>query len=115
MNEFLAQCVKLPGMTTCIQGPLNKGPVKFNTLADLVNNAVYKILIPIAGVLLLGYLIWGGFDYLLSMGDPKRAEAGKTKITQAIIGFFIIFAAYWITQLVAFLFGLSGKPGSAGF
>jgi len=73
----------------------------------LVNKA-QDIFFSIAGILLLAYLIWGGFDYLTSMGDPKKAEAGRTKITNAIIGFFIIFTAYWIVQLVAFVFGLQG-------
>jgi len=107
MDKVLAQSIKLPGMSGAISGPLNTGPVKFNSLADLVNNAK-DIFFPIAGIVLLAYLIWGGFDYLTSMGDPKKAEAGRTKITNAIIGFFIIFTAYWIVQLVAFVLGLRG-------
>src|SRR3989338_9613020 len=108
MDKLLAQDIILPGTTSKIIGPLNKGDIKFNSLADLINNAK-DIMFAVAGILLLAYLIWGGFDYLLSMGDPKKAEMGKTKITQAIIGFFIIFAAYWIVQLVAFMFGLTGE------
>ena len=107
MTNLLAQDLQLPGSTSKITGPL-KG-TKFTTLADLINNAI-PILLPVAGVFLLAYLIWGGFDYLTSMGDPKKAEAGKNKITQAILGFFIIFAAYWIVQLVAFVFGLKSGP-----
>lgn len=106
MDKLLTQDLQIPGVSGTISGPLPSG--RFNNLADLVNNAI-PILFPVAGVLLLAYLIWGGFDYMTSMGDPKKAEAGKTKITHAIIGFFIIFAAYWITQLVAFLFGLKGS------
>ena len=101
----MAQSIKIPGMTNPISGPLPAG--RFSSLADLVNRA-QDIFFPIAGILLLAYLIWGGFDYLTSMGDPKKAEAGRTKITNAIIGFFIIFTAYWIVQLVAFVFGLQG-------
>ena len=106
MNDLLAQSIKIPGLTGTLSGPLNKpGKVQFKTLSDLVNNA-QTIMFALAGILLLAYLIWGGFDFLTSMGDPKKAEAGKTKITQAVIGFFIIFAAYWIVQVVAFVFGL---------
>ena len=105
MDKLLAQDLGLPSGN--ITGPLPAD--KFPNLASLVNNAI-PILMPIAGILLLAYLIWGGFDYLTAMGDPKKAEAGKTKITHAVIGFFIIFASYWITQLVAFMFGLKG-PG----
>ncbi|OGF98788.1 hypothetical protein A3D78_03740 [Candidatus Gottesmanbacteria bacterium RIFCSPHIGHO2_02_FULL_39_14] len=108
MDNLLTQIIVIPGVTGTIQGPLPSG--RFTNLASLVNNAM-PILMALAGIALLLYLIWGGFDFLTSMGDPKKAEAGKTKITQAIIGFFIIFAAYWITQLVAFLFGLQGRAG----
>ena len=106
MEKLFAQDLRLPGIPGIIKGPLptSKG---FTNLASLVNNAI-PILMAVAGIALLIYLIWGGFDFLTSMGDPKKAELGKTKITQAIIGFLIIFAAYWITQLVAFVFGLKG-------
>ena len=107
MRILLTQNLKLPGMSEEIQGPL-PADKNFNSLADLVNNAI-PIVMGIAGVLLLAYLIWGGFDFLTSMGDPKKAEAGKTKITRAIIGFFIIFASYWIVQLIAFALGLQNN------
>ena len=104
MGNLLAQTLKIPGMSGAISGPLPSG--KFKTLADLINNA-RVIIFPVAGILLLAYLIWGGFDFLTSMGDPKKAESGRNKITQAIVGFLIIFAAYWLTQLIVFLFGLN--------
>ncbi len=97
----LAQKVTIGNMT--IDGPLNKsGQPQFNSLASVVNNAV-PLLFSIAGIFLLAYILWGGFDYLTSMGDPKKAEAGKNKITAAVIGFFIIFVSFWIVQLVKYL------------
>lgn len=98
----LAQNLNLPGGQT-ITGPLPAG--RFTNLASLVTNAL-PILFSIAGVILLLYLLWGGFDYLTSMGDPKKAESGRGKITNAIIGFIIIFAAYWLVQLVDYIFKL---------
>ncbi|OGG03940.1 hypothetical protein A2W14_05740 [Candidatus Gottesmanbacteria bacterium RBG_16_37_8] len=105
MDYLLVQGLIIPGVTGKISGPLPPG--KFTNLASLVNNAV-PLILALAGIALLLYLIWGGFDFLTSMGDPKKTEMGKTKITQAIIGFFIIFTSYWIVQLVAYLFGLKG-------
>lgn len=98
----LAQNLNLPGGQT-ITGPLPAG--RFTNLASLITNAL-PILFSIAGVILLLYLLWGGFDYLTSMGDPKKAESGRGKITNAIIGFIIIFAAYWLVQLVDYIFKL---------
>lgn len=98
----LVQNLNLPGGQT-ITGPLPAG--RFTNLASLITNAL-PILFSIAGVILLLYLLWGGFDYLTSMGDPKKAESGRGKITNAIIGFIIIFAAYWLVQLVDYIFKL---------
>lgn len=86
-----------------ISGPLD--PNRFPNLSSLVTNAL-PILFPVAGVILFAYLIWGGFDFLTSMGDPKKVESGKGKITNAVIGFIIIFAALWLTQILDKIFKL---------
>ena len=98
MIRYLAQ-VTLPDGTV-INNPEGFNP-EFTNLASIVSVAL-PMLFAVAGMILLVFLIWGGFDYLLAMGDPKKAEMGKKKITNALLGFFLIFAAYWITQLVKF-------------
>ncbi len=99
----LAQVLKLPGDSgESVTGPL---PAKFTNLASVVSNAI-PFIFPIAGVLLLLYLVWGGFDILTSMGDAKKVEAAKGKVTNAIIGFLIIFFAYWIVQILDNVFRL---------
>lgn len=99
----LAQNLQLPGVTGQIKGPLPEG--RFTTLSSLITIAL-PLIFGIAGLFLFLYLLWGGFDYLTSMGDPKKAEGGKNKITNALIGFVIIFASYWIVQLVDYVFKL---------
>lgn len=69
-----------------------------------------KYLFPLAGILLLLYLIYGGFSLMTSGGDPKAVQGAKSKITNALVGFVIIFVAYWIVQFVASMLGL-GKIG----
>lgn len=105
----LAQVIHLPGGQPGgqeIKGPLNAaGKLQFTTLSDIVSNAL-PFVFGIAGIMLFAYIVWGGFDFLTSMGDPKKAEAGKNKITYAILGFVIIFVAYWIVQLVIYIFKL---------
>ena len=72
-----------------------------NIVSSLIN-----YLFPLAGLLLLLFLIAGGFQMMLSKGDPKAMQAAKGKISNALIGFIIVFAAYWIVQLVASLLGI---------
>lgn len=86
-----------------LKGPLD--PNKFPNLASVVTNAL-QFIFPIAGVLLLLYLVWGGFSYLTSIGDPKKAEAARGRITNAIIGFVLIFAAFWLVQILEYVFRL---------
>ena len=59
------------------------------------------------GLILLAYLIMGGFGLMTSGGDPKKVQSAQGKVTSAVIGFFIIFVAYWITQILQSIFGLS--------
>ncbi len=99
----LTQVLKLPGDSgESVTGPL---PDKFTNLASVVSNAI-PFIFPIAGVILLLYLVWGGFDILTSMGDSKKVEAAKGKVTNAIVGFLIIFFAYWIVQILDNVFRL---------
>lgn len=78
---------------------------KASTLGEIISKLV-PYFFYFAGVLLLLYLILGGFQLMLSRGDPKAAQAGKSKITSAVIGFVIVFVAYWIMQIIANVFGI---------
>ncbi len=73
-------------------------------------SSLLNYLFPIAGILLLLYLIFGGFSLMTSGGDPKAVQGAKSKITNALVGFLIVFAAYWIVQIIASVLGL-GKIG----
>lgn len=64
-----------------------------------------------AGLLLLLYLLYGGISLMLSQGDPKTVQSAKGKITGAVIGFVVVFAAYWIVQIVITLLGIQTQAG----
>lgn len=61
---------------------------------------------PIAGFALLIYLIFGGFNYLTSGGDPNKVAHARSIITTALIGFIIVFFSYWIVRFFAIILGL---------
>ena len=60
----------------------------------------------IAGFILFLYLIFGGFIIISSSGDEKKTAEGMQALTNAIIGFAIIFASYWIIQIIEVITGL---------
>lgn len=58
------------------------------------------------GMILFGMLIWGGFEMLAGASETKAQEAGKQRITAAVIGFILLFASYWMAQLMEIIFGI---------
>lgn len=101
MNSVFAQEVSING--TEIRGPL----YKINTLADVIS-AIMSFVLPMASVLLFFYLVWGGFTFMLSDGEPEKIQAGKDKIKAALIGFFILIMSLLIVRLFSFIFKLGG-------
>ena len=67
-------------------------------------NAFLPTLLTIAGLILFGMLVMGGFTMLAGAADKESQEKGKKMITSALTGFFIIFLAYWIAQILHVVF-----------
>lgn len=73
--------------------------------SDIIN-AIIPIIFIVAGLVLFGMLIGGGFTIFLSAGNPEKIKQGTGMITNGLVGFLIMFAAYWIIQLVEFSLGV---------
>lgn len=66
-----------------------------------------RISFVIAGLIILFYFIVGGIAMMSSAGnsDPKSFEQAKQSITSALIGFAVVFTAYWIVKLIGNVLG----------
>lgn len=107
-NQFLSQSVNLGGQT--IEGPLkikdSAGNIIANPkLGDIVGR-VLQFMLPLAGVLLLFVLIWGGYDFMMSQGNAEKIKSAQAKITTGIIGFGLLVISYLLVRLIAAIFGL---------
>jgi len=109
MTQQLAQ-LKLPdgGSVAYPQGFLYTGN---GGIGNILSNAL-PIVIGIAGLGLLLMLISAGYTFMTSAGDAKKMEQAKQQLTFAVVGFFIIFGAYWVVQIVGIMFG---KGITSGF
>lgn len=76
------------------------------TLGDIIS-ALLPYIFTIAGIILFALLIMGGFELLTSGGNPEKTKKAQGRITSSLIGFLIIFLAYWLTQLLEVIFGIS--------
>ena len=110
MNDQLAQGIIIQpsvGPLTPTARPIAiTGPLQnINTLADLVN-ILLTFLVPMAGIILFFVIIWGGYDLLLSQGDPERVQSGKNKITSGIIGMVPLVLSFLIARIIGYIFGV---------
>jgi len=104
MEKIFAQplTVGTEETTYTISGPAG---FKFSNVSGVINSGI-SLVFAIAGLGLLVMIISAGFTLLTSAGDAKKTEAGKNRLTYAIVGFVLIFAAYWLVQLLATALGV---------
>lgn len=69
-------------------------------MAPRVGLAIVEILIRISGMIAVGYIIYGGFRYMLSQGEPDATKKAKGTILNAVIGLVIAITATFAVTLV---------------
>lgn len=79
---------------------------QLSTPGGIISRAL-TFIFPLAGLLLFALLVWGGFEMLIGSPTKKSMESGKNRITAALAGFFLLFATYWIWQIVEVIFGVA--------
>lgn len=80
-----------------------------NGIVQIATNVATDITI-IAAYLVLGYVIYGGYLYISSSGDPSKAATAKKTLTHAFIGLAIAMSSYTIMSTIRIaLLGTSGK------
>jgi hypothetical protein len=74
-------------------------------------NALLPYIFVFAGLGLLIYLLYSGFHFMISVGDPKAMQEAKGKITNALVGFIIVFMAYWLVLIIGRILGIQTFGG----
>jgi hypothetical protein len=63
--------------------------------------ALFEILLRVAGVAAVMFIVYGGFQYLTSTGEPDKAKNARTTIINAVIGLLIVIFSTVIVNVVA--------------
>lgn len=59
------------------------------------------------GYLAVGFVIYGGYMYIMSQGDPGKVARGKKTLTSAVIGTVIALVASVAVNTVRVIFGIN--------
>ena len=60
----------------------------------------YYFIVGIAGLSAFVMLVWGGVQWLTSVGSPSKITGAKDKITSALLGLLIILGSWLILQVI---------------
>jgi hypothetical protein len=83
-----------------------------NDLASFVWRIVLNILVDLSvviGYIALIFVIWGGFKYIMSNGEPNKVVQAKSMLTNALIGLVIAILATVIVNTIIAVLGNAAK------
>jgi hypothetical protein len=88
----------------CPQGQFaNLCKLKLDNASSIVSSIV-TILLVVAILLSLFFLIWGAIRWITSGGDKGKLDGARTAIIAAIVGLILAFLAFFILNVLTFLF-----------
>lgn len=97
-DDLEAICAANPSSALCSGYTGAKNNSENPTLKLLRN--VTNILSFFAGVLAVFFVIYGGFKYITSSGDPQKAASGRQTLIYALIGVIVVVIS---RQLILFV------------
>lgn len=105
MIQLLAQAGS-PGGVNLEETYLQNNPIStVDSIYGLVNAILPNVYI-IAGLILFLYALVGGFLLITASSSPDQAKNGQKIISNAIIGFIILFASYWLIEIISIITGI---------
>ncbi len=71
------------------------------SVGDFIGNLVTAAIV-VSGIIMVLLFILGGVSMIASAGsgDAKGAANGKQAITWALVGFVVVFTAYWVIRII---------------
>lgn len=76
------------------------GKIDFAQSAGRIGLAAIEILLRIAAMVSVGFIIYGGYRYILSQGEPDNVKKAQGTILSAVIGLVITIFATAIVNLL---------------
>lgn len=88
---------------------------------EQIIGGVIQTLLGIMGIVLLIYVIYGGYLWMTAQGDDQKVGKARKIISNTVVGIAIIFLAYFLTKFIINELVLSstgqnlqGQAGSPG-
>lgn len=89
--------------------PSNFPAARFGDIGTLLNVIVPNLMFG-AGLIFTLLIVYGGYQYMRSDGNPENLKKARNVFLYAVIGFGIVLGSYIAIKLVATIFNLGDLP-----
>lgn len=62
--------------------------------------SIIQVMITLAGLVSVGFFVYGGFGYITSSGNPESLDRSKKTIMYSALGLAIVLGAFVLTNVV---------------
>ena len=83
-------------------GPL---PAGLTEIEQLIGNII-SVVVGLGFVAMLILLVWAGFKFITSGGEPKALQSARNVFSWALLGIVFMIIAWLVLQLIASFTGL---------
>lgn len=73
-----------------------------------VIQTIFSIFFIVGVIYFIVHFIMAGYNFINSLGDPKRIESARDQLTYSFVGLIVIFSVFAILRLVGTVLGIAG-------
>lgn len=100
MNKKLITLSSVALTTLIFASPVYAASADVTSIQTFIKSII-QILVTIAGLVSMGFFVWGGFGYITSSGNPEMLDRSKKTILYSAIGLAIVLGAFVLTNIVS--------------
>ena len=77
---------------------------EYQSVGAFITGMIPNVMI-VANLILFFLILLGGFMMIANSGDPQKKAQASAILTSSLIGFLIVFGAYWLMQILGTVLG----------
>lgn len=90
-----------------------EGVATLNCIPIVIQNLVNALII-IAGVVCVFLIIWAGYKFVMSEGDPEKVSMARKTFVYALVGFLFILMSFFFLNVIAEFTGVEKLAPETG-
>lgn len=91
---------------SCVDKSSGEGVATIACIPVVIQNLL-NFLVVFAGIVLVFIIIFTGYKFVTSEGDPEKLGSARKTLLYAILGFLIVVGAFFILNVISNFTGVS--------